>query len=231
MIEFQKVSKSYAPSEFALRDVDLRIEQGEFVFLCGPNGAGKTTLLKLINVMEKPTSGEVVIDGTSSRSMRRKDIARLRRKIGVILQDLRLLRTRTVEENVRLALEVTDAHKDTHTAKLVKVLTYLDLLSKRDLYPSELSWGEQQKVSIARAIVNQPFILLADEPTEKLDDTASAEILEILRDVNLWGTTVILASHHTDLAVKGANRLVRLMRGVLERDATLWDNPVNKISR
>jgi cell division transport system ATP-binding protein len=221
MIKFLNVSKSYGPSKFALRDVDLQISQGEFVFLSGSNGAGKTTLLKLINVMERPTSGQVIIEGAPSDSMRRKKVALLRRKIGVIFQDIRLLRGRTVEENIRLALEVSGVHRDTHTAKLIKVLTFLNLLSKRDLYPPELSWGEQQRVSIARAIVNQPHILLADEPSEKLDSSTAIEILDTLRDVNLWGTTVILASHNPDLPVKGVSRVVDICEGKIEGDRTL----------
>jgi cell division transport system ATP-binding protein len=218
MIEFRNVTKSYGPDEFALRDVNLRIEQGEFIFFTGPNGAGKTTLLKLISVMERPTSGEVLIAGISSASMKRRHIARLRRKMGIILQDLRLLRQRTVEENVMLALEVAGAPRDSYPSKIMKVLTYLGLSAKRDLYPPALSWGEQQKVAIARAIVNNPQILLADEPTEKLDGSAAGEILEILREVNLWGTTVILASHDPLLPVRGTSRTVALDRAVVEKD-------------
>jgi len=231
MIKFLKASKYYNSSglaspgitsaEFALKEVDLEIERGEFVFLCGPNGAGKTTLLKMINVMERPTSGQVTIDGISTTDMSTRKVARLRKTIGVILQDLRLLRHRTVEENVRLVLEVSNTHRETHTARLVKVLTYLDLLSKRDKYPYELSWGEQQKVSIARAIINHPTILLADEPTEKLDPSAAAEIMETLKDVNLWGTTVLLASHSPDLRVAGAGRVVSLCNGEIESDIVL----------
>jgi len=236
MIKFLKASKYYNSSgrvspvltssdftsaEFALEEVDLEIEQGEFVFLSGPNGAGKTTLLKMINVMERPTSGQVVIDGISTADMSTRKVARLRRKIGVILQDLRLLRHRTVEENVRLVLEVSNVHRETHTARLVKVLTYLDLLSKRDKYPYELSWGEQQKVSIARAIINHPTILLADEPTEKLDPSLAAEIMETLKDINLWGTTVLLASHNPGLRVPGAGRVVSLRNGKIESDTVL----------
>ncbi len=221
MIEFKKVSKSYHPYEFALREVDLQISQGEFVFLSGQNGAGKTTMLKMIHVIERPTSGEVIIEGTPTHAMSRKNVSVLRRKTGVIFQDLRLLRGKTVEDNVRIALEVSDAHKDTYTSKLIKVLTFLDLLTKRDLYPYELSWGEQQRVSIARAIVNQPVVLLADEPTEKLDRDTSDEILETLRDVNLWGTTVILASHDPHLSVRGASRVVTLRDGTIESNVVL----------
>jgi len=236
MIKFLRASKCYISSkraspdfttfdfdaaEYALKDVDLQIEQGEFVFFCGPNGAGKTTLLKMINVMEKPTSGQVIIEGTSSADMSGRKVARLRRKIGMILQDLRLLKGRTVEENVRIVLEVSSTHRETHTARIVKILTYLDLLSKRDKYPPELSWGEQQKVSIARAIINHPTILLADEPTEKLDGAATDDIMTILRDVHLWGTTVLLASHDPDLKVTGAGRVVTLCDGEITSDVVL----------
>lgn len=218
MIEFRNVTKNYGPHEFALRDVNLRIDQGEFVFVTGPNGAGKTTLLRLISVMEKPTSGEVQIGGVSSTSMKRRHVAHLRRRMGVILQDLRLLRQRTVEENVMLTLEVAGAPQDGRRAKIMKVLTYLGLSTKRGLYPPELSWGEQQKVAVARAIVNDPRILLADEPTEKLDGSAAGEILDILREVNLWGTTVILASHDPLLPVRGAGRLLALDMGIMKED-------------
>jgi cell division transport system ATP-binding protein len=217
-IDFRSVTKRYDSHEFALSDVNLRIEQGEFVFCTGPNGAGKTTLLRLISVMEKPTSGELFISGVSSRRMKRRHVARLRKCMGIILQDLRLLRQRTVEENVRLALEVAGVPRGSHTAKLMRVLTYLGLSTKRNLYPPELSWGEQQKVAIARAIVNTPQILLADEPTEKLDGGSEDEILDILKEVNLWGATVILASHDPLLPVKGATRVVSLHAGTIVSD-------------
>jgi cell division transport system ATP-binding protein len=221
MIRFHGVSKQYNSSEFALRDVDLEIGQGEFVFLTGPNGAGKTTLLKLMNVMERPTAGEVLIEGRSSSEMSRREVARLRRRVGMIFQEMRLLRDRDVEENVRIALEVSGVPRSAHGSKIVKVLTHLGLLSKRNARPTELSWGEQQKVAIARAIVNEPVLLLADEPTEKLDRDSALEILDILRDVNLWGTTVVLASHNPSLPVKGAGRVVRLEAGRIENDTVL----------
>jgi cell division transport system ATP-binding protein len=231
MIQFLQASKSYNKNQFALREVDLKISRGEFVFIHGPNGAGKTTLLKLVNVLEKPTSGEVILDGDTTAGMSRRKIAHLRRKTGVIFQDLKLLRGRTVEENVRIPLEVSGTPKSSHTVRLVKVLTYLDLLGKRDTFPEELSWGERQKVSIARAIINDPIILLADEPTEKLDRSTSEEIMETFREVHLWGTTVILASHDPDLPVKGVNRVVSLRSGELVDDVTVNNTAYDSVTR
>jgi cell division transport system ATP-binding protein len=229
MIQFLKVSKQYGSSDFALRDVDLAVSRGEFVFVTGPNGAGKSTLLKLICVMERPTSGEVIVEGVSSRAMRRRQVAALRRKTGVILQDLKLLADRTVEENVRLSLEITGAPKETRSQKLVRVLTPLGLLTKRNARPAELSWGQQQKVAVARAIVNQPVLLLADEPTEKLDGAAARTVLETLRDVHLWGTTVICASHNPSLPLEGVTRIVTLENGGIRNDREV-DDPAGRVS-
>lgn len=230
MIQFLNVSKRYGSSDFALRDVDLSISRGEFVFVTGTNGAGKSTLLKLINVMERPTSGEVMIQGVSSKAMKRRQIAALRRKTGVILQDMKLLNDRTVEDNIRLALDITGAPKETRSSKLVKVLTLLGLMTRRGAFPSELSWGEQQRVAIARAIVNQPVLLLADEPTEKLDGEAVRDVFDVLRDVHLWGTTVICASHNPSLPLEGVTRIVTLENGVLRHDRELAQ-PVRKTSQ
>ncbi len=218
MIQFLSVSKQYGSSDFALRDVDLSISRGEFVFVTGPNGAGKSTLLKLICVMERPTSGEVLVEGVSTRAMRRRHVAALRRKTGVILQDMKLLHDRTVEENVRLSLEITGAPKETRSPKLVRILTHLGLMTKRYSRPSELSWGEQQKVAVARAVVNQPELLLADEPTEKLDGRAVRDVLDVLRDVHLWGTTVVCASHNPSLELEGVTRVVTIENGGLLHD-------------
>src|SRR3954470_18575393 len=165
MIRFTKVSKIYQRSGSALVDVSFHVARGEFVFLTGPSGAGKSTILKLIFMEERPTSGEVRVSGFSSREIRRGEIHHLRRKLGIVFQDFRLLEERTAEANVAFALEVTGAPRDAIPTKVSRVLMQVGLASKTTSYPRELSGGEQQRVAIARALVNDPVVLIADEPT------------------------------------------------------------------
>jgi len=213
MIRFFNVTKSYVRTGTALYDVSLHVGKGEFVFLTGASGAGKTTLLKMVYMEERPTSGEVRVSGTSSLDATARDVARLRRKLGIVFQDFRLLENRTAEQNVAFALEVTGAAKATIGAKVARVLTQVGLASKGTAFPKELSGGEQQRVAIARALVNDPFVLLADEPTGNLDDRATRGIFQLLREINAAGTAIVMATHNLELIRRQEFRTIEMNRG------------------
>ncbi len=200
MISFDNVTKIYQKDWIALQDVTFFIDKGEFYFINGPTGAGKSTLLKLIYKDEEPDKGTIKIMDQNLRLLKHRDIPKLRRKIGIIFQDFKLLPDRTVEENVAFALEVTDTPPRDMRKRIMEVLTYLRLSHKKFSFPYQLSGGEQQKVSIARAMVHEPYILLADEPTGNLDEKSSQEIIEVLLDINYKGTTVLMATHNLKLA-------------------------------
>ena len=210
MISFNKVSKVYQRDWVALQDITFQIDKGEFVFICGPTGAGKTTLLKMIYKDEEPTHGSIKVLDQNMRELKKKDIPAFRRKIGVVFQDFKLLQDRTLEENVAFSLEVTDTPPREVRKKLMETLTYLRLSHKKYAFPYQLSGGEQQKVAIARALVRDPYILLADEPTGNLDAKSSEEITNILEDVNYKGTTVIMATHSVSLVKKMKKRMLRI---------------------
>src|SRR5438105_2896224 len=176
MIRFEKVTKTYPRSGPALRDVSFRVNKGEFVFLTGPSGAGKSTILKLLYMEERPTSGEVRISGYTSGHIRRREIAQLRRRLGIVFQDFGLLEDRTAEDNVAFALHVTGVKPASIPSRIARALSQVGLASKGHAFPGELSGGEQQRVAIARALVNDPFVLIADEPTGNLDDRSTRGI-------------------------------------------------------
>ena len=213
MISFKKVTKIYQRDWIGLRDITFSAKQGEFIFVCGPTGAGKSTLLKLIYKDEEPTEGTIKVLEWDLRSLKKNNISKLRRKIGVIFQDFKLLQDRTLEENVAFALEVTNTPARDLRKKLMEVLTYLRLSHKRFSYPYQLSGGEQQKVAIARALARDPYILLADEPTGNLDAKSSQEIINILLDINYKGTTVLMATHNVKLVKKVKKRMLYLEEG------------------
>jgi cell division transport system ATP-binding protein len=219
MIRFTHVTKAYPRTGTALHDVTLHVGKGEFVFLIGPSGAGKSTLLRMIYMEERPTAGEVRVSGASSISATARDVARLRRKLGIVFQDFRLLENRTAEQNVAFALEVTGAAPATITPKVARVLTQVGLASKGTAYPRELSGGEQQRVAIARALVNDPIVLLADEPTGNLDDRATRGIFQLLRDINAAGTAIVMATHNLELIRRQEFRMVELNRGGIVYDS------------
>jgi cell division transport system ATP-binding protein len=219
MIRFSRVTKSYPRTGTAVHDVTLHVGKGEFVFLTGASGSGKTTLLKLVYMEERPTSGEVKVSGASSLEASARDVARLRRKLGIVFQDFRLLENRTAEQNVAFALEVTGAPKGTITGKVARVLTQVGLASKGTAYPRELSGGEQQRVAIARALVNDPFVLLADEPTGNLDDRATRGIFQLLREINAAGTAVMMATHNLELIRRQEFRTIEMNRGAIIFDS------------
>jgi len=218
VIELRNVHKIYEKSWIALRHVDLQMSKGEFVFLVGPTGAGKTTLLKLIFMDEKPTSGEVIVLGHSSTDIKSKQLHHLRRKIGVIFQDFKLLNDRDCFDNVAFALEVTGTPRKIIKKKVLQVLTQTKLSHKRNCYPFQLSGGEQQKVAIARAMVREPSILLADEPTGNIDPNGTEEVLGLLRNINASGTSVVMATHSTALVRKYPYRVIRLDCGEIKHN-------------
>ncbi len=219
MIRLHEVVKEYPRSGVALSQVTFHVKKGEFVFLTGPSGSGKTTILKMLYMDDKPTSGEVWISGVSSKNARGREISRLRRRIGIVFQDFRLLEDRTAEANVRFALEVTGAPKATIRSKVARVLTQVGLSSKATSFPRELSGGEQQRVAIARALINDPFVLIADEPTGNLDERATRSVFQLLRDINAAGTAVIMATHDLDLVRRSSYRTIELNHGRLVFDS------------
>jgi cell division transport system ATP-binding protein len=213
------VSKSYSAGSFALRDVSLEVGRGEFVFLTGPSGAGKTTLLKLILAAERPSEGQIVVLGRNIARLRETAIPQLRRRIGVVFQDFKLLPRRTVEENVALALDVVGTPRRRARAKVFAILKQLGLHHRRYHHPLTLSGGEQQRVAIARALVNEPDILLADEPTGNLDPDLTVEIMDLIASAATRGTTVLVATHELDLVARYGKRRVRLEGGGIAEDA------------
>ena len=212
MIRFTKVSKRYPTgTDAALDEVSFHIGRGEFVFLTGHSGAGKTTILKLMFAEERPTSGDVRVSGFGIGGLRRDEVPRLRRRLGIVFQDFRLLEDRTAAENVAFALEVTGARADGIPARVARVLDQVGLALKAEALPRELSGGEQQRVAIARALVNDPPVLLADEPTGNLDERATRGVFQLLCDINTAGTVVVMATHDLDL-VRHANKRTLEMR-------------------
>lgn len=218
MIQFVNVTKIYNNKVVALKDISVKIKKGEFVFLIGSSGAGKSTFIRLIFKEEEPSRGQILIGNRSINRLRRRDIAALRRNIGVVFQDYSLLNDRTVYDNVAFALEVMEYPGKVIRQKVPEVLEMVGLAHKADCLPVQLSGGEQQRAAIARAIVNNPQILLADEPTGNLDPDTAWEIMEIINDINRRGTTVIMATHAADIVNRMKKRLIALDKGELLRD-------------
>ncbi len=218
MIQLSGVTKVYPNGVRALNGVSLRIRKGEFLFLVGPSGAGKSTLMKLLYREEFPTRGQIIFGGKSLVRMRPREIPYLRRSIGMIFQDFRLLPQKTVFENVAFALEVIGASKREIKRTVPAVLAMVGLAEKADVFPDHLSGGEQQRVSVARAIVNNPVLIIADEPTGNLDPETSWELMKLLVDINLHGTTIIMATHAWDIVNNMKKRVVELVDGRIVRD-------------
>jgi cell division transport system ATP-binding protein len=215
MLSFQNVTKRYANGHEALRDVSLDISAGELIFLTGHSGAGKSTLLKLIPILERPTSGNIIMDGANIVRMKKHYIPLLRRNIGMVFQDHHLLSDRSVLSNVMLPLEVSGMDRRECRKRAQAALDKVGLLNKQDRQPITLSTGEQQRVGIARAVVNRPPILLADEPTGNLDPKLSREIMSLLAEFNAVGVTAIIATHDIQLAKQMQRRMVMLHQGKL----------------
>lgn len=213
MIEMLNVSKYYDGNTAALKDVTLKVEKGEFIFITGPSGAGKTTLLKLIFCAERADEGKILIAGWDLDKLKRRSIPYLRRNIGIVFQDFKLLTSMTVFENVAFAMKVVGTPKKEIKEKVFDVLKLVGLEHRANDYPLSLSGGEQQRVAIARAIGNEPTILLADEPTGDLDNRSAMAIIEIFKEINLKGTTVLVATHNETLFLLSGRRVITLDRG------------------
>lgn len=220
MIEFKNVSKTYRDTGVcALRDFTLTIDKGEFVFLIGATGAGKSTIMKLLLREQKADTGQVLLNGTDLAKIPSRQIPKFRRGIGVVFQDFRLLPDRTVYENVAFAMQVVGAHRKNIQHIVPQVLSLVGLAEKANDKPDQLSGGEQQRVSMARALVNNPPLLIADEPTGNLDPETSDEIMDLLVRINRLGTTVIVATHARELVDRMQKRVLTLEKGKLIRDA------------
>jgi len=224
VIRFKNVFKAYPKGSLALKDISFHIAKGELAFLTGHSGAGKSTVLKLIYAEELPTSGQVQVSGFHTEAMSWREVPRLRRRVGIVFQDFRLLEDRTAEENVAFALEVTGARPSVIGPKVMRVLTQVGLAAKARAYPRELSGGEQQRVAIARALVNDPFVLLADEPTGNLDERATRGVFQLLRDINANGTAVLMATHDLDLVRGTSYRTIEIQEGAVVYDSAV-DRP------
>ena len=213
MIETQRLSKLYSRGLHALQDLSLTVDKGEFVFLTGPSGAGKSTLLRLLLMQERPSEGEILVNGHNLNALSRRDIQEYRRGIGFIFQDFKLISTRTVLENITFVLEVLGMPEAQQRRKAFQVLKWVGLQHRMNAYPRELSGGEQQRVALARALVNDPYLVLADEPTGNLDPDLSLEIMNLLREVNAGGTTVVVATHDRELIRLIGRRIITLDQG------------------
>jgi cell division transport system ATP-binding protein len=214
------VAKTYPNGKVALRDVDLTVPEGSFVFLVGPSGAGKSTLIKLLIREELPTSGSVFVDGHDMARMRRRDVPRMRRKIGIVFQDYKLLPHKSVRANVAFALEVTGTPGRRIGPDVDRVLRLVGLSGQADQLPGELSGGEQQRTAIARALVHDPHLIIADEPTGNLDPLISWEIIQLLLRINSMGVTVLMATHNAEVVTALRKRVVGLQEGRIVRDET-----------
>ena len=203
----------YSRGLYALHDLSLTVAQGEFVFLTGPSGAGKSTFLRLLLMQERPTSGQLVVNGQNLANLRRREIQEYRRGIGFIFQDFKLIPTRTLLENVSFVPEVIGISPAQQRRRAFQVLKWVGLQHRMNAYPSDLSGGEQQRIAIARALVNSPTMVLADEPTGNLDPDLSLEIMNLLREVNAGGTTVVVATHDRELIRLVGRRTVTLDQG------------------
>jgi cell division transport system ATP-binding protein len=215
MVELYHVNKEYSRGRHALVDVNLAVDKGEFVFLTGVSGAGKTTLLRLLFREELATSGKILVNGMNVSTLSAGKVPHLRRSIGIVFQDFKLLARRTVFENVSMVMEITGASAKEQRRKTFAVLEMLGLNHKVRSRPLELSGGEQQRVAIARALVNEPVLLLADEPTGNLDPDLSREIMDLFKEINIRGTTVMVATHDRDLIARVGKRVVTLDCGRL----------------
>ncbi|HEY6566219.1 MAG TPA: cell division ATP-binding protein FtsE [Actinomycetota bacterium] len=218
MISLQRVSKTYKNGVVALTDIDVEVEKGEFIFIVGQSGSGKSTMIRLLIREEDATKGSIFVGGKNLAKMSSWDVPKLRRNIGTVFQDFRLLQDKTVFGNVAFALEVIGKQKHVIDQRVPEILEYVGLGDKLNNYPDELSGGEQQRVSIARACVNRPLVLLADEPTGNLDPNTSVDIMRLLDKVNRIGTTVVMATHDQAIVDAMRKRVIELDKGKVIRD-------------
>lgn len=218
MISFKNVSKKFSSTITALEEIDLEIRDGEFVFLVGPSGAGKSTLLRLLSREYLPSKGSIVVHDIDLAKLKSKDIPTYRRKVGVVFQDFKLLPDRTVWENVALALQVREASEQEIAKEVERTLKLFEIWDRRYLFPQQLSGGEAQRTTIARAIIGKPEVLLADEPTGDLDPQTAWSVLQLLGEINSWGTTIIMATHNKEIVDTQKRRVVYLKSGKITRD-------------
>jgi len=218
LVQFYNVSKVYRNGVKALNDVSLKIDRGEFIFLMGPSGAGKSTLVKMLIREEIPSRGQIFVASRSIVRMKRGEIPILRRNIGMVFQDFKLLENKTVAENIGFAMKVVGARPHDIRLRVPEVIEMVGLKGREDSFPNQLSGGEQQRVGVARALVNHPLILIADEPTGNLDMDTSLEIMELLYDINRKGTTVIMATHARELVKNSMKRVIMLDAGTVCSD-------------
>jgi len=218
MIEFTDVVKNYTPDTQALRGITMQIDDGEFAFLVGPSGSGKSTIIKLITGELKPTSGTVHVNGYSLERIRKREIPYLRRTVGVVYQDFRLISTKTVYENLAFAMRAVGAGKKEIEERIPYILELVGMEDKGSRHPNELSGGEQQRLAIARALVNNPSTIIADEPTGNLDPARALEIMVLLQEINNLGTTVLVVTHAKDLVERFEKRVIAIDEGVVVHD-------------
>ena len=217
MILFDSVSKKFG-SSFALDDISMEIKQGEFVFIVGPSGAGKSTLLRILTREVMPTSGKITVGGIDITKLKDKDIPSLRRKVGVVFQDFKLLDDRTVFENVALTLEVLGKSNEEIEKLVEHILKLVEIWGKRNLFPKQLSGGEAQRTAIARAVVGKPDVLLADEPTGDLDPKTAWGVIQLLNEISSWGTTIVMATHNQEIVNTLKRRVIVLKDGKKVKD-------------
>lgn len=223
MIDMQQVSKTYDNGSTALKDVTVHIGKGEFVYVVGPSGAGKSTFIRLLNREILPTTGQIQVGDFDLNRMKKKEVPHLRRFLSIVYQDFKLLQKKTVYENVAFAMEVVGENRRTIKNRTMEVLSLVGLDHKADMYPSELSGGEQQRVAIGRSIVNMPQVVIADEPTGNLDPDTSVGIMEIFETINNQGTTVIMATHNREIVNAMKHRVIAIDQGTIVRDEERGD--------
>lgn len=228
MVEFKDVSVTYSSGVDALNKINLTVNDGDFAFVVGPSGAGKSTLIKLILKEIDATSGEVVVNGFNLRKLRRRKVPALRRTIGVVFQDFRLIPTMTVYENVAFVLRVIDAPAKYIRSRVPYVINLVGLSHKAKSYPTELSGGEQQRVALARALVNDPKLIIADEPTGNIDPALSYEIVGLLKGINECGTTILMVTHEHDLVRHFGGRIININSGSIAFDEVIGGSNENK---
>ena len=218
MIEFRNVSKKYGTGTVAVENANFKIDKGEFAFLIGDSGSGKSTMIKMMLKEEDPTSGNIIINGRDITNLKANKVPYLRRSMGIVFQDFRLLPDKTVYDNVAFAMYVVRASQKHIKRQVPMVLSLVGLSQKAKMYPNELSGGEQQRVALARAIVNNPSMLIADEPTGNLDPNTAWDIMGLLNDINMRGTTVVVATHAKDIVDRMNRRVIRIDHGNIVRD-------------
>ena len=218
MIEFRNVNKTYDTGTEAVHNANFKIDKGEFAFLVGSSGSGKSTLIKLILKEEEPTSGNIIINGKDTTFLKPKRVPFLRRSMGIVFQDFRLLPDKTVYDNVAFAMYIVRATPKHIRRQVPMVLSLVGLSDKAKVYPNELSGGEQQRVALARALVNNPSMIIADEPTGNLDPDTAWEIMNLLKDINARGTTVVVATHAKDIVDRMKQRVIQIEKGNIIRD-------------